>query len=134
MKLEIYHADTCLPGYWPGHHRAHVQIPVVPGMSGKAIREAIRSEISQGAVMGSDDIAFLLSADYVGEICREDDYQYQQARELEEETDENFSRLRECLALRNRECFAHLREEARRLIASIKEARQTLRTQYADYI
>lgn len=66
MKLEIFHADTCLPCYWPGHHRAHVQIPVVPGMSGKDIREAIRSEISQGAVMGSDVIAFLLSADCVG--------------------------------------------------------------------
>lgn len=66
MKLELCHADTCLPDYWSGHHRAHVQIPVIPGMSGKDIREAIRSEISQGAVMGSDDIAFLLSADYVG--------------------------------------------------------------------
>lgn len=66
MKLEICHADTCLPDYWSGHHRAHVQIPVIPGMSGKDIRESIRSEISQGAVMGSDDIAFLLSADYVG--------------------------------------------------------------------
>lgn len=66
MKLEICHADTCLPDYWSGHHRAHVQIPVIPGMSGKDIREAIRSEISQGYVMGSDDIAFLLSADYVG--------------------------------------------------------------------
>lgn len=66
MKLEIVHVDTCLSDYWTGHHRAHVQIPVVPGMSGKDIRDAIKSEISQGAVMGSDDIAFLLSADYVG--------------------------------------------------------------------
>lgn len=66
MNLEICHADTCLPDYWPGHHRAHVQIPGVPGMSGKDIRESIRAEIIQGAVMGSDDIAFLLSADYVG--------------------------------------------------------------------
>lgn len=66
MKLEIVHADTCLPDYWSGHHRAHVQIPVTPGMSLTDIREAIRSEIVQGAVAGSDDIAFLLSADYVG--------------------------------------------------------------------
>lgn len=68
------------------------------------------------------------------ELCREDDYQYQQARKLEDEIEGNFSRLRECLALRNRECFAHLREEARELIASIKEARETLRTEYAAYI
>ena len=66
MKLEICHADTCLPDYWSGHHRAHVQIPVTPGMSGTDIRKAIKSEIAQGAVAGSDDIAFLLSADYVG--------------------------------------------------------------------
>lgn len=73
-------------------------------------------------------------AETFAETCRDDDYQYQQARELEDETEDKTARLRECLALRNRECFAHLREEARRLIASIKEARETLRTQYADYI
>lgn len=61
MKLEICHADTCLPVYWPGHHRAHVQIPVIPGMSGKDIRESIRSELAQGAVMGSDWISRMLS-------------------------------------------------------------------------
>lgn len=73
-------------------------------------------------------------AERFAEACREDDYQYQQARKLEDEIEDNFSRLRECLALRNRECFAHLRKEARQLIASIREARETLRTQYADYI
>lgn len=66
MKLELIHVDTCLPDYWSGHHRAHVQIPVFPGMSGKDIRNAIKSELAEGAVVGSDDIAFLLSADYVG--------------------------------------------------------------------
>lgn len=66
MKLELVHADTCLPDYWSGHHRAHVQIPVIPGMSGKDIKSAIKAELVEGAVMGSDDIAFLLSADYVG--------------------------------------------------------------------
>lgn len=73
-------------------------------------------------------------AERFAEKCRDDDYQYNQARELEEENEENLTRLRECLALRNRECFAHLRKEARQLIASIKEARETLRTQYAAYI
>lgn len=61
MKLEIYHADTCLSDYWPGHHRAHVQIPVIPGMSGKDIRDAIKSEIAQCAVAGSDWISRMLS-------------------------------------------------------------------------
>lgn len=67
MKLEICHVDTCLSDYWGGHHKAHVQIPVCPGMSMQEIRDAIRHEISHGYVMGSDDIAFLLSADYVGD-------------------------------------------------------------------
>lgn len=66
MKLEIVHVDTCLPDYWRGHRKAHVQIPVWPGMSMRDIKDSIRSEIAQGAVMGSDYIAFLLSADYVG--------------------------------------------------------------------
>lgn len=73
-------------------------------------------------------------AELFAEKCRDDDYQYQQARKLEDEIEDNFSRLRECLALRNRDCFAHLRNEARELIASIKEARETLRTEYAAYI
>lgn len=54
-------------------------------------------------------------AETFAETCREDDYQYERARNLEYEIDGNFSRLRE-------------------LIASIKEAREKLRTQYADYI
>ena len=73
-------------------------------------------------------------AESFAERCREDDTQYQQARELEDAAEDKTARLRECLALRNRECFTHLRDEARQLIASIKEARETLRTQYADYI
>lgn len=61
MKYELQHADTCLPDYWPGHHRAHVRIPVWPGMSGKDIRESLKSEINEGAVMGGDTLAGLLS-------------------------------------------------------------------------
>lgn len=63
--LECCHADTCLSDYWSGHHLPHVQIPVWRGMSLAQIRAAIRSEISQGAVMGSTDEARLLSADMV---------------------------------------------------------------------
>lgn len=73
-------------------------------------------------------------AERFAEICREDDYQARQAQGLADETEHNLLRLRECLALRNRACFAHLRDEARQLVAHIKEARETLRTQYADYI
>jgi len=72
--MECCHADTCLPDYWTGHHLPHVQIPVWAGMTMAEIKRAIRSEISQGAVMGSDDTARLLSADMVqpGEERRAD--------------------------------------------------------------
>jgi hypothetical protein len=65
IKFECCHADTCLSDYWSGHHLPHVQIPVYRGMTLKDVKNAIRSELSQGAVMGSTDNARLLSADMV---------------------------------------------------------------------
>jgi len=67
IKFECHHVDTCLSDYWSGHHLPHVQIPVYRGMSLKDVKSAIRSELSQGAVMGSTDNARLLSDDMVGE-------------------------------------------------------------------
>lgn len=68
MKMSCNHVDTCLPDYWSGHHLAHVQIPVTRRkMSLAEIRRAIRSELAQGAVMGSCDEARLLSYDYVSD-------------------------------------------------------------------
>ena len=66
MKMTCSHADTCLSDYWSGHHLPYVMIPVTRRkMSLAEIRRAIRSEIAQGAVMGSGDDARLLSADMV---------------------------------------------------------------------
>lgn len=65
MKYELCHVDTCLPGYWSGHHLPHVQIPVYRGMSLKAIKEALRDELRMGAVMGNTEEARLLSDDFV---------------------------------------------------------------------
>ncbi len=65
IKFECCHADTCLSGYWSGHHLPHVQIPVYRGMTLAQVKSAIRSELSQGVVMGSTDNARLLSADMV---------------------------------------------------------------------
>ena len=65
IKFECCHADTCLSEYWSGHHLPHVQIPVYRGMTLAQVKSAIRSELSQGAVMGSSDNARLLSADIV---------------------------------------------------------------------
>lgn len=65
-KLECAHVDTCLPDYWSGHHLPHVQIPVYNGMTLKEIKEQIKIELSQGAVAGSNNDAFLLASDFVG--------------------------------------------------------------------
>lgn len=73
MKVSIVHADTCLPDYWSGHHRPHVQIPCTrQRMSFAEIRDLIRNEIVQGAVCGSDDDTRLLSADWVNDEKRAD--------------------------------------------------------------
>jgi len=65
IKFECCHADTCLSDYWSGHHLPHVQIPVYRGMTLAQVKREIKSELSQGAVMGSTDNARLLSADMV---------------------------------------------------------------------
>lgn len=57
-KLECIHADTCLPDYWGGHHLPHVQIIVSKGMTLKAIKEELHSELNQGAVAGNNPIVY----------------------------------------------------------------------------
>lgn len=64
--FECCHADTCLPDYWGGgHHLPHVQIPIVPGMSLRDIKAAIRSEVAQGAIAGTNDDSVLLACDWI---------------------------------------------------------------------
>ena len=65
MKYKFSLADVCLPYYWSGHHLAHVQIPVYHGMKLNEIKDAIRSQLSQGCVMGNTDEARLLSSDFI---------------------------------------------------------------------
>lgn len=65
MKVTIAHADTCIPCYWSGHHRPHVSFPVHRGTRFCDVRQDLRTEIAQGAVMGSDDDAQALAADVV---------------------------------------------------------------------
>lgn len=61
MILEVIHVDTCLPGYWSGHHKAHICIPVWNGMTFDQLKSSLHSEISQGAICGPDTISELLS-------------------------------------------------------------------------
>lgn len=52
MKLECQHADTCLSGFWGGHHLPHISVPVYKGMQIGELKRQLLSEINQGAVCG----------------------------------------------------------------------------------
>lgn len=73
-------------------------------------------------------------AEDYAEICREDNAKFQAARLLEDEIEEKKTRLQECIALRNHPKMNHIRAEIPDLIESIRNARETLRTDYANYI
>ena len=73
-------------------------------------------------------------AESFAEVCREDSERFDAARELEDEIEEAAKRLGEVLDLRNHPRHTGAREEAHELIDTIREKRETLRTEYADYI
>lgn len=57
IKLSCRHVDTCTPDYWGGHHLAHVSVPVHRDITMRQLRSALKSEIHDGAVSGSSDLA-----------------------------------------------------------------------------
>lgn len=73
-------------------------------------------------------------AEAFAEQAREDDEKYRAAREIEDKIEEALVRLKECLALRNISCMQYVREEARELVEKLREWRNTLRTEYANYV
>ncbi len=58
------HVDTCLPDYWRGHHLPHVQIAVFPTMKMQDIKDALISEVNQGAIGGSQDFEVTESEEF----------------------------------------------------------------------
>ena len=56
MKYELVHADTCLPDYWGGHHKAHLQIPICGPMTLKEVKESLKYELSE-YTLGCDEFA-----------------------------------------------------------------------------
>lgn len=53
LVLNCFHSDTCLADYWSGHHLPHVQVPVTNRTTFKELREALRYELSEGAIAGA---------------------------------------------------------------------------------
>ena len=76
--LELCHADTCLPDYWSGHHRAHLQIPVYRGMTMRQIKQELNQALNEH-VSGSEPLADTLN--YAGEASEADaDQAHKRAR------------------------------------------------------
>ena len=55
IVLSCQHVDTCLSGFWSGHHAAHIQVPVSRDTTMKELRRMLHSELNEGAVAGNDD-------------------------------------------------------------------------------
>lgn len=73
-------------------------------------------------------------AESFADEAREHDYQYRQARDLEDEIEQSLQRLRECIALRHRKCMDYVREEILELTERIRSKRKTLATEYAEFV
>lgn len=67
------------------------------------------------------------------EAQREYNAKWNKAREIETDIELDKHRLIECIALRHKKCMGYVRDEITRLIESIREKRETLRVEYADY-
>lgn len=68
------------------------------------------------------------------ESAREDSERCEAAQRLESETDDALQRLRECLVLRHKACMGYVRDEIAELLETIRRNRETLRTEYANYL
>lgn len=66
--------------------------------------------------------------------AREDNAKFNAARDLETDIEDGLTRLRECIALRHKACMDYVRDEIVELCEAIRDKRETLRTEYADYV
>lgn len=85
----------------------------------------------------SDEDSAARDADGYAETFAEKEREYQtiwrEARDVEDENENAFKRLRECIALRNRACMDYIRDEIRELCETIRTNRERLSTEFADY-
>ena len=73
-------------------------------------------------------------AESFADACREHDAKYREAQNLQTETEDMAHQLAEKLALRNNPRFPDAREEARELLTELRELRQRLRDEFADFL
>lgn len=73
-------------------------------------------------------------AERFADMQREDNEKWETARTLEIDIEDALTRLRECLALRHRQCMTYVRDEITELCETIRDKRETLAADYAQYI
>ena len=73
-------------------------------------------------------------AERFAEACMEDSRRFDDAQELEYRCQKLADNLAEKLALRNDPRFPDAREEARELLTELRELRERLQNDFADYI
>ena len=73
-------------------------------------------------------------AESFADDCREHDAKYREAQKLQDEAEAMAQQLAEKLALRNDPRFPDAREEARELLTELRETRQRLRDEFADFL
>ena len=73
-------------------------------------------------------------AESFADACREHDAKFRQAQDLQEKAQDLADDLAEKLALRNDPRFPDAREEARELLTELRELRERLQNDFADYI
>ena len=85
----------------------------------------------------SDEDSAARAADSHAETIADKECEYQtvwrEARDVEDENENAFTRLRECIALRNRACMNYVRDEIRELCETIRTNRERLAGEFADY-
>ena len=73
-------------------------------------------------------------AESFADACREHDAKYREAQKLQDEAEDIAQQLAEKLALRNDPRFPDAREEARELLTELRDLRQRLRDEFADFL
>ena len=69
-----------------------------------------------------------------GELCYVDSERFDAAQNLESDIETLLLRLRECIVLRHTACMDYVRAEITELCESIRDKRETLRTDYAGVL
>ncbi len=73
-------------------------------------------------------------AESFADACREHDEKFRQAQDLQEKAQDLAYELAQKLALRNDPRFPDARDEARELLTELRELRQRLRDEFADFL